>query len=109
MAIFVSRHHHDGNMPDHVHEYGRLTVDEFARLVGHNLASARQAKGLSQEHVARMVGIAGYTYQKYEKGESRPGAPMNPQMGTLLALCQVLDVELAELLPKPWPDFTAGR
>jgi transcriptional regulator with XRE-family HTH domain len=55
-----------------------------------------------------MAGIAAFTYQKYEKGESKPGSPMNPQLMTLLALCQVLDVELADLLPEEWPDFTAG-
>jgi DNA-binding Xre family transcriptional regulator len=28
---------------------------------------------------------------------------------TLLALCQVLDIELSELLPDEVPDLTAGR
>jgi hypothetical protein len=33
---------------------------------------------------------------------------MNPQLKTLLALCQVLDVPAADLLAGPLPDLTAG-
>ncbi|WP_244931803.1 helix-turn-helix transcriptional regulator [Nocardioides sp. W7] len=85
------------------------TWEEFAREVGHHLARARAAKGLSQERVAHMAGITGFTYQKYEKGESRPGQPLNPQLKTLVALSQVLDVPLTELLPSTLPDVTGGR
>jgi len=85
------------------------TWEEFARELGHNLARARAAKGISQERVAHMAGITGFTYQKYEKGESRPGQPMNPQLRTLVALSQVLDVPLVELLPPTFPDVTGGR
>lgn len=46
-----------------------------------------------------------YTYQKYEKGESRPGEPMNPTIRTLLALSMVLEVEVADLLPDGDPDL----
>jgi len=28
---------------------------------------------------AHAAGISTYTYQKFEKGESRPGTPMNPR------------------------------
>ncbi len=56
-----------------------------------------------------MAGITGFTYQKYEKGESRPGQPLNPQLKTLVALSQVLDVPLTELLPSTLPDVTGGR
>ena len=33
-----------------------------------------------------MAGISAYTYQKFEKGESKPGTPMNPRLFTLIAL-----------------------
>lgn len=78
----------------------------YARELGVNLQRARHAKGISQERVAHLAGIAGFTYQKYEKGESRPGTPMNPQLFTLLSLSQVLDVPLADLLPDFEPDLT---
>jgi DNA-binding Xre family transcriptional regulator len=34
---------------------------------------------------------------------------MNPRLVTLLSLCQVLDVEIADLLPADVPDMTKGR
>lgn len=61
--------------------------------------------GLSQERVAHLAGIAAFTYQKFEKGESRPGTPMNPRLTTLVALSQVLDVPIPELLPPRFPDM----
>ncbi|QLQ10286.1 MAG: helix-turn-helix transcriptional regulator [Nocardioidaceae bacterium] len=85
------------------------TWDDFARQLGLNLLRARQRAGLSQERLAHMAGIASYTYQKFEKGEARPGSPMNPRLTTLLALCQALDVSVAELLPDRVPDLTHGR
>lgn len=85
------------------------TLEEFARELGLNLLRARQRTGLSQERVAHAAGISSFTYQKFEKGESRPGAPMNPRLTTLIALSQVLDVPVAELLPADLPDLTGGR
>jgi len=79
--------------------------DEFAREIGARLHRARVRQGLSQERVAHLAGIAGFTYQKFEKGESRPGTPMNPRLTTLLALCQVLDLTVGELLPPGAPDL----
>lgn len=81
----------------------RPTWEEFAREIGLNLLRARHARGLSQERVAHLAGISSFTYQKFEKGESRPGTPLNPRLTTLVALSQVLDVEIADLLPQPFP------
>lgn len=86
-----------------------ITWETFARELGINLLRARQAKGMSQERVAHAAGIAAYTYQKFEKGESKPGAPMNPRLTTLVALSQVLEVSLPDLLPPELPDLTVGR
>lgn len=83
----------------------RPTWDEFAREIGLNLLRARHASGLSQERVAHLAGISSFTYQKFEKGESRPGTPLNPRLTTLIALCQVLEVEITELLPEPFPEI----
>lgn len=84
-----------------------MTWDDYARELGRNLQRARLARGLSQERVAHLAGIAGFTYQKFEKGESRPGTPMNPRLTTLIALSQVLEVPVEELLPPRPPDLTA--
>ena len=85
-------------------EERRPTRTEFSREIGVRLQRARNARGLSQEHLAHLAGISAYTYQKFEKGESKPGTPMNPRLFTLLALAQVLEVGLEELLPDVWPE-----
>ena len=76
------------------------TWDECAREIGVRLQRARHANA---------AGIAGQTYYKYEKGESKPGTPLNPRLRTLIAVAQVLDVELKALIPDDLPDLTAGR
>jgi transcriptional regulator with XRE-family HTH domain len=106
MVMLVRHDHKDGVMARP--GSARPTWDAFARNLGVTLARAREAKGLSQERVAHLAGISAYTYQKFEKGESRPGTPMNPQLKTLLALCQVLDISAVDLLLDPLPDLTAG-
>ena len=86
-----------------------VSWETYAREIGHNLRRARQDAGLSQERVAHMAGIASYTYQKFEKGESKPDTPLNPRLTTLVALSQVLGVEIVDLLPSSVPDMTRGR
>ena len=83
--------------------------EDFSRAMGVALQRLRLDRGLSQERLAHMAGIAAYTYQKFEKGESKPGTPMNPRLFTLMALAQVLGVPLTELIPAGWPDLTEGR
>ena len=82
---------------------GEPTWEEFGREIGVRLQRARELHGLSQERTAHLAGIASYTYQKFEKGESRPGSPLNPRLSTLLALCRVLEMRLEDLLPDPPP------
>lgn len=81
----------------------------YTRELGLNLHRARVASGVSQERLAHKAGISTNQYQKYEKGHSRPGTPMNPQLSTILALSQALGVGLTELLPVNTPDLTVGR
>ena len=78
-----------------------LYLDErtaYAKELGLRLQRFRHQRGYSQEKVAHLAGISTYTYQKFEKGESRPGTPMNPRLFTLLALSHVLDADLKQLL-----------
>jgi transcriptional regulator with XRE-family HTH domain len=88
---------------------GPPTWEEFGREIGVRLQRARERKGLSQERTAHLAGIAAYTYQKFEKGESRPGSPLNPRLSTLLALCRVLEVRLEDLVPEEKPAAPAER
>ncbi len=79
----------------------------YAREIGTNIQRRRVARGYSQDRVAYEANLSRYTYQKLEKGESRPGTPSNPRLMTLLAIAQVLDVALVDLLPGKTPDLTA--
>jgi transcriptional regulator with XRE-family HTH domain len=81
----------------------RPTWEEFGREVGVRLQRARGKRGLSQERTAHLAGIASYTYQKLEKGESRPGSPLNPRLSTLLSLCEVLEISVVDLIPEITP------
>ncbi|MCU1410408.1 MAG: family transcriptional regulator [Rhodoglobus sp.] len=86
-----------------------VSMADFSRAMGVALQRLRLERGLSQERLAHMAGIASYTYQKFEKGESKPGTPMNPRLFTLLALAEVLEVTLEDIVPADWPDLTEGR
>ncbi|GMM95678.1 helix-turn-helix domain-containing protein [Microbacterium sp. MTN4-26] len=80
--------------------------DAYARAIGTNIQRQRLARGYSQDRVAYEANLSRYTYQKLEKGESRPGTPANPTVRTLLAVAQVLGIGLAEILPEGVPDLT---
>ena len=72
--------------------------EQFSLKLANRLRSLRDERGLSQESVAHETGISTYTYQKFEKGESKPGTPMNPRLYTLLALADVFEMDVRELL-----------
>lgn len=80
--------------------------DAYARAIGTNIQRQRVARGYSQDRVAYEANLSRYTYQKLEKGESRPGTPANPTVRTLLAVAQVLGVGLADILPRDAPDLS---
>jgi len=77
----------------------------FAQRLAVHLRQLRAAAGLSQEDVAYRAGIARYTYQRYENGETATGLPTNPPLRSLIAMSQVLGVELAEVVPPGFPDL----
>lgn len=81
--------------------------NDYARELGLSMQRLRELRGLSQERVAYDSGLSRYTYQKFEKGESMPGAPANPSLRNIMAIAQTLGVTLDELLPDPWPDLHA--
>lgn len=81
--------HETNTMPDY---------QDASQQLGYRLRNLRRERGLSQESVAHRAGIALYTYQKFEKGESKPGTPMNPTYHTLLSLAWVFDLPVTEML-----------
>lgn len=80
--------------------------EAYARGIGTRIQRLRLARGFSQDRVAYEANLSRYTYQKLEKGESRPGTPANPTVKTLLAVAQVLGVGLADILPEDVPDLS---
>jgi transcriptional regulator with XRE-family HTH domain len=83
--------------------------ERYARDLGVRLHRLRVDRGLTQERLAVAADITAYTYRKIEKGESNPGTPANPRLKTLVALAEVLDVEVSELLPTFKPGVAIGR
>lgn len=81
---------------------------DYALTLGIRLQQLRVARGLSQEQVAYAAGLSRYTYQKFEKGQSMPGTPANPSLRNIMAIAQILDVHLDQIVPEPWPDLHVG-
>lgn len=81
----------------------------YARDLGLNLLRAREASGMSQERLANAAGVSTFTYRKLEKGESNPGTPANPRLRTLVALAEILGIDLVQLLPPTAPKVAVGR
>ncbi len=82
--------------------------ERYVRDLGIRLHRLRTERGLSQERLAVAADISGFTYRKLEKGESNPGTPANPRLKTLVALAEVLEVDIRELLPQDRPGGVAS-
>lgn len=83
--------------------------ERYVRQIGVRLHRLRTERGLSQERLAAAASITTFTYRKLEKGESNPGTPANPRLRTLIGLAEVLDVEVADLLPPRPTGIASGR
>lgn len=83
--------------------------ETYARDLGVQLHRLRIDRGLTQERLAVAANITAFTYRKLEKGESNPGTPANPRLKTLVALAEVLDVDVVDLLPPRRPGVAIGR
>lgn len=83
--------------------------DASVQIAGQFAAQLRRRRdelAMSQEDVASRAGVSRYVYQMFEKGEGRPGRPANPQLRTMIALAQALDMPVASLIPADLPDLT---
>lgn len=82
---------------------------QYAQELGLAIQRRRLEVGLTQEHVAYAAGLTRSHYQLLERGLGAADRPGNPSLLTLVAVAQVLKIELGDLLPKGAPDITAGR
>lgn len=78
---------------------------DFVLKLSVQLRRLRLEVGLSQEEVAHRAGLSRFIYRQYESGESRRGTAANPALRSVLAIAQVLQVPIEELLPKHVPDL----
>lgn len=78
---------------------------DFVLKLSVQLRRLRLEVGLSQEEVAHRAGLSRFIYRQYESGESRRGTAANPALRSILAIAQVLQVSVDDLLPKPIPDL----
>ncbi|WP_372983784.1 helix-turn-helix transcriptional regulator [Microbacterium sp.] len=78
---------------------------DFVLKLSVQLRRLRLEVGLSQEEVAHRAGLSRFIYRQYESGESRRGTAANPALRSVLAIAQVLQVPIEDLLPKPVPDL----
>lgn len=67
--------------------------DLFYSDLGNNISSIRTKKGISQDDLAKEIGLSRPSIANIEKGKQRPS------IFTLMQICNLLGVELLELLP----------
>lgn len=69
-----------------------MTVMAVSEKFGRNLRKLRDERGLTQESLARELGVSWITVSRYERGKSQPTA------NRLHLIAEVLDTTAAELL-----------
>ena len=68
---------------------------DAARNLGRNISELRQARGLSQQQIARLADIPRATWANLESGAA------NPTLAVLVGVAQALQVRLEELIEPP--------
>jgi transcriptional regulator with XRE-family HTH domain len=82
---------------------------EYALKLGLAIQRRRIQLGHTQEHIAYAAGLTRSHYQLLERGLGAANRPANPSLLTLVAVAQVLEIDLRDLMPADAPDLRAGR
>jgi transcriptional regulator with XRE-family HTH domain len=69
--------------------------DDTAQNLGRNIQTLREARGQSQQQIARVAGIPRATWANLESGAA------NPTLAVLIKVAQALQVRLEELIEPP--------
>jgi XRE family transcriptional regulator, regulator of sulfur utilization len=72
-----------------------MTEEGAAANLGRNIAQLRQARGLSQQQIAKVAGIPRATWANLESGSA------NPTLAVLVAVAKALQIRLEELIEPP--------
>jgi transcriptional regulator with XRE-family HTH domain len=70
-------------------------ADDVAENLGRNIQNLRQARGLSQQQIAKLARIPRATWANLESGSA------NPTLAVLIGVAQALQVRLEELIEPP--------
>jgi XRE family transcriptional regulator, regulator of sulfur utilization len=82
--------------PSPAHLAGDPAMEDAAPAnLGRNIAQLRQARGLSQQQIAKLAGIPRATWANLESGAA------NPTLAVLVAVAKALQVRLEELIEPP--------
>jgi len=69
--------------------------EEFYRKLGESIRKQRKKRGLSQDALARLVGLTRTSLTNIESGRQ------HPPVHTFCEIAKQLEVEFSELLPRP--------
>lgn len=84
----------------------------YGLRLGRNLHRLRRLRGLTQEQLAALSGIARNSISNMERNLNNAGTAANPQLSTIYRLARALDVPPAVLLPagdRPVADICAAQ
>jgi transcriptional regulator with XRE-family HTH domain len=70
-------------------------LELLVKEVGRNIRTARHAAGITQEEASASAGISYRSFAELERGRGRPA------LMTLVAVAEVLDVSVADLVAVP--------
>jgi transcriptional regulator with XRE-family HTH domain len=73
------------------------------RIIGARIQAARAARGLSQEDLAEKIGRSRDAISRAERGSNMPS------VDTLIAMAEVLDVALADIIRPPTENLGQTR
>lgn len=82
-----------------------MTWEEYSRKIGLQLQKERERRKWSQERVAYDAHMSKVQYQRIEGGGYRNDPVSNPTIKSLIAIAEVLDLKITDLLAQPWPDL----
>lgn len=71
----------------------------FGLCLGRTLRAVRKKRGLTQDDLAALTGLARNTISNIERNLGNSDTPADPQLSTLYRLARALDVPPAVLLP----------
>lgn len=71
-----------------------MDVDSYIEEIGKNIVRFRKIRGMTQVELANFMGSEDSALRRIEKGKT------NPTIKTLYKICEVLQVDIKDILPE---------